>query len=204
MPTFRAIALASAVLLMAGCGSKADKKETAKADAAAPATPDAQLAALDGEVARLQKLAANDKQMFPEVLKAESAFTAAREKCGTGAEAKACLVPLYAARAHALREASAGARADDPKSISIGPLPLKCDGIDALISVSYLNADPGLAYLAWGGDKAVTLTQEASASGAKYAGKDASGAYSFWTKGDEAMLTRPGATEAKCKFESAG
>lgn len=202
MTTFRAIAFAGAVLLLTGCGSEADKEAPMKADAAA--TADAQLAALDGEVARLQMLAANDKQATPEVVAAHAAFTAARDKCGAGAEAKVCLVPLYAARAHALREASAGARAEDPKSISIGPLPLKCDGIDALISVSYLNADPGLAYLAWGGDKSVTLTQEASASGAKYAGKDASGAYSFWTKGDEAMLTLPGAAEAKCKFEPAG
>lgn len=203
MPTFRAIALAGAVLLLTGCGSEADKKAPAK-DAAAPAAADAQLAALDGEVARLQTLAAGDKQAIPEVLKAESIFVAARDKCRAGAEAKACLVPLYAARAHALREASAGARAEDPKSISIGPLPLKCDGIDALISVSYLNSDPGVAHLAWGGDKSVTLTQEVSASGAKYGGKDASGVYSFWTKGDEAMLTRPGATETKCKFEPAG
>lgn len=204
MPTFKAIALAGAALLLTGCGSKADKESPAKADVAAPAVADAQLAALDGEVARLQTLAANDKQATPEVVAAHATFTAARDKCGAGAEATACLVPLYAARAHALREASAGARAEDPKSISIGPLPLKCDGIDALISVSYLNADPGLAYLAWGGDKSVTLTQEASGSGAKYAGKDASGAYSFWTKGNEAMLTLPGAAEAKCKFEPAG
>lgn len=204
MPTFRAIAFAGAVLLLTGCGGEAEKAAPVKADTAAPVAADAQLAALDGEVTRLQSLAAGDKQTIPEVLAAENAFVAARDKCGTGAEAKACLVPLYAARAHALREASAGARAEDPKSISIGPLPLKCDGVDALISVSYLNADPGVAYLAWGGDKAVTLTQEASGSGAKYGGKDASGAYSFWTKGDEAMFTRPGAAEAKCKFETAG
>lgn len=204
MSTFRAIALTCAVLLLAGCGGKTDKEAPAKADTAAPAVADGQLAALDSEVARLQTLAANDKQAIPEVLKAESAFAAAREKCGAGADAKACLVPLYAARAHALREASAGARVEDPKSISIGPLPLKCDGIDALISVSYLNADPSVAYLAWGGDKSATLTQEASGSGAKYGGKDVSGTYSFWTKGDEAMLTLPGAAEAKCKFEPAG
>jgi len=204
MPTLRAIALAGAILLLTGCGGEADKEAPAKADTAVPADADAQLAALDGEVARLQTLAAGDKQTIPEVLAAESAFVTARDKCGTGAEAKACLVPLYAARAHALREASAGARAEDPKSISIGPLPLKCDGIDALISVSYLNADPGVAYLAWGGDKSATLTQEASGSGAKYGGTDASGTYSFWTKGDEAMLTLPGAAEAKCKFETAG
>lgn len=204
MPTLRAIALAGAVLLLTACGGEAEKEASAKTDTAAPADADTQLAALDSEVARLQTLAANDKQAIPEVLKAESAFAAAREKCGADADAKACLVPLYAARAHALREASAGARAEDPKSISIGPLPLKCDGIDALISVSYLNADPGVAYLAWGGDQAVTLTQEASGSGAKYGGKDASGTYSFWTKGDEAMLTLPGAAEAKCKFETAG
>ena len=204
MPTFKAIALAGAVLLLTGCGGEADKEAPVKADAAAPAATDTQLAALDGEVARLQMLAAGDKQAIPEVLAAESAFAAARDKCGTGTAAKACLVPLYAARAHALREASAGARAEDPKSISIGPLPLKCDGIDALISVSYLNADPGVAYLAWGGDKSATLTQEASGSGAKYGGTDASGTYSFWTKGDEAMLALPGAAEAKCKFETAG
>ena len=204
MPTMRAIALASAVLMLTGCGGEADKATPEKAEAVAPATADAQLVALDGEVARLQALAASDKQAIPEVIAAQTAFTAARDKCGAGAEAKACLVPLYAARAHALREGSVAARTDDPKSISIGPLPLKCDGIDALISVSYLNADPGIAYLAWGGDKAVTLTQEVSGSGAKYGGKEASGAYSFWTKGDEAMLTLPGATEAKCKFEPAG
>lgn len=204
MLTFRAIALTGAVLLLASCGSETEQETAAKTDAAAPVAADTQLAALDGEVARLQALAANDKQAIPEVLAAQNAFVAARDKCGAGAEAKACLVPLYAARAHALREASAGARADDPKSISIGPMPLKCDGIDALISVSYLNADPGLAYLAWGGEKALTLVQEVSGSGAKYGGKDASGAYSFWTKGDEAMLTRPGAAEAKCKFEPAG
>lgn len=201
MPTMRAIALAGAVLMLTGCGGEADKATPEKAEAAAPATADAQLVALDGEVARLQALAASDKQAIPEVIAAQTAFTAARDKC---AEAKACLLPLYAARAHALREGSVAARADDPKSISIGPLPLKCDGIDALISVSYLNADPGLAYLAWGGDKAVTLMQEVSGSGAKYGGKDARGAYSFWTKGDEAMLTLPGATAAKCKFEPAG
>ncbi len=204
MPTLRMVALASAALMLTGCGGEADKAAPEKAEAAAPATADAQLVALDAEVARLQALAASDKQAIPEVIAAQTAFTAARDNCGAGAEAKACLVPLYAARAHTLREGSVAARADDPKSISIGPLPLKCDGIDALISVSYLNSDPGLAYLAWGGDKAVTLTQEVSGSGAKYGGQDASGAYSFWTKGDEAMLTLPGATEAKCKFEPAG
>ena len=204
MPTLRALALAGAALMLTACGGEADKAAPEKAEAAAPATADAQLAALDREVARLQALATNDKQAIPEVIAAQAAFAAARDTCGAGADAKACLVPLYAARAHALREGSAGARAEDPKSISIGPMPLKCDGIDALISVSYLNADPGVAYLAWGGDKSVTLTQEASGSGAKYSGKDASGAVSFWTKGDEALLTLPGAAEAKCKFEPAG
>jgi hypothetical protein len=44
---------------------------------------------------------------------------------------------------------NAGARSEDANGISRGPFVFTCAGLETPLSVSFVNIDPGMAYLEW-------------------------------------------------------
>ena len=228
---YRHLTTVALAVLAAGCGP-ADKPTDdagAKSEVAAPAaaadtptqaaygeTPpqlvkllreDGPVGRLDTEMTRLFVLAAGDPKAVPagDALEAEQAkWVRQRNACATNADPKSCLLGIYPPRLEALLTNSARARDDRNKAVFDGPQALRCKGIDALITATFINVDPNLVHLSWLGTKAVTLTQVASGSGAKYSGTGPDGKYELFTKGDDALFTRPGSNEAECAFEVIG
>jgi uncharacterized protein len=160
---------------------------------------DTELAALDREVARLYALASdalNATPGFEDLLDGQRKWLAQRNTCFD----RECVAEMYVRRVHQLRRSHAETRADNPKSISVGPLTAQCEGLQAPISLSLINSEPGFAYLEWPGGF-VVLPHVKSGSGARYETTFAS----LHTKGDEALVKLPaGERELNCKIEKRG
>ena len=152
---------------------------------------DAELAAIDRELDRLQRLAASDSA----AAEPADAWVKARDECWKSDDLRHCVVDSYARRIHQLRSASVAARAEGADSRSAGPAGFDC-GKEPL-AATFINTDPGLAHLAWSG-RALTLAHAPSASGARYAGRVDGESWEFWTKGSEATLIRPGGEAVTC------
>ncbi len=217
--------LSATVLAIGGCGGGGEEKkgDTAPAVGAPASTAaqgidckaateeadkavcgDKQLLALDAEMTRLLALTkADPKPAFTpaELAKAEDDFVTARTMCGQSPDLKACIAADYAERIADLRQGSSHARSEDAKGVSDGPFAYRCEGLDALISATFINTESSVAMLKWL-DKTQYLVSAPTGSGAKYLGKsDDGGEVSFWTKGDEALFQLPGAKELRCKQE---
>ena len=126
---------------------------------------DPQLARMDAEISRLYKLALTDKQAAPagHALKvSEEKWLTWRNKCAGDTDPKKCVVWDYAQRAQKLRQGSSVARSEDAKGITDGSVAVRCAGMDALITATFLNADPNVVYFGWGEDGSIFLTQEQS------------------------------------------
>jgi uncharacterized protein len=164
---------------------------------------DAGLAALDRELARLYGLALDDPDVDDETRATLQAMqrgrTEWRDACGKSAAGlETCLGAEYALRIHAIREGSARARADDEAGVSVGPTAWACDGLDALLSITFVNTEPALVAIRWR-DEALVLPQAVAASGARYASETEPGGKAlFWTKGDQALFAAPGGPELAC------
>ncbi len=160
---------------------------------------DAGLATLDREVARLYALVAdalNATPGFEELLDAQRKWLEQRNTCFD----RECAAEMYVRRAHQLRTGYPDARKPNEKSISFGPLVARCDGVPAPIKVSFVNADPGYAYLEWD-DRFLVLPQVPSGSGTRYEGSFAV----LVTKGEDAMIKLPDmAAEAVCRLAPGG
>ena len=152
---------------------------------------DAELAAIDRELDRLQRLAASDLA----AAEPTDAWIKTRDECWKSDELRQCVVDSYARRIHQLRSASAAARAEGGDSRSAGPVAFDC-GREPL-AATFVNTDPGLVHLAWS-SRALTLAHAPSASGARYAGRVDGESWEFWTKGNEATLIRPGGEAITC------
>lgn len=152
---------------------------------------DAELAAIDRELDRLQRLAASDSA----AAEPAEAWVKARDDCWKSDDLRHCVVDTYARRIHQLRSASAAARAEGGESRSAGPAAFEC-GKEPL-AATFVNTDPGLVHLSWSG-RALTLAHAPSASGARYAGRVDGESWEFWTKGSEATLIRPGGEAVTC------
>lgn len=167
------------------------------------------LAALDRELARLYELALNGPNATAERsndLKAfQRGWVKGRNACWkAGTEANACVAASYVLRIHELREGYADARGADDLGISIGPLAYACGGIEAGLSVGFVNtADARYASLKWQ-QNAVVLTQAIAASGARYTGDLNGGAIEFWVKGREAAFTLPDRVPVTCQVDATG
>jgi len=167
---------------------------------------DAQLARMDLELNRLYRLALTDERSVPppeKVITDQQFWTLARNQCASEANPKACAVGRYAERAYQLRQGSAIVRTRDPDRLTEGPFAFKCAGLNALISATFFNADPGVVYLRWA-STSITLSQEPSGSGIRYSGKDGTGFYSFWQSADDVLFQKPGAGQMSCKAEPIG
>jgi uncharacterized protein len=156
---------------------------------------DAELAAVDREMARLYKIASdavNATPDFTELLDGQRAWVLQRNTCFD----RECVADISVRRIHQLRQAYADARRQDQNGISMGPVAVRCEGQQALIGVTFVNSEPGFAYLEWT-DRYLVLPHAPGGSSAKFEGSFAS----FSTRGDDALVTLPGGKEMKCKVE---
>lgn len=171
----------------------------------------ADLAAIDREADRLFRLAGGDPRVDPSIqwrlADGQQAWAASRDDCWKSDELEQCVRDSYARRIADLRSVSEAARGSQG-GISIGPVAFECHGWDGRLLATFVNSEPGLAYLDWLGLPAgsgpsfgrdgLTLAQAASASGARYAGRVDGEAWELWTKGNEATITRPGGQSVTC------
>ncbi|WP_085726329.1 lysozyme inhibitor LprI family protein [Pseudomonas sp. R37(2017)] len=167
---------------------------------------DAQLAQMDLELNRLYLLALTDDHSVPRPDKVEvdqRFWIDARNQCGSGPQARACVIRSYAERAHQLRQGSAIARTRDPSRRTEGPLAYRCAGFSPLISATFFTVEPGVVFLKWA-NGSVTLNQVPSSYGTQYTGKDYKGSYSFRQIGNDVFLQIPGSGQMSCAAEPDG
>ena len=167
---------------------------------------DAQLAQMDLELNRLYLLALTDEHSVPRPDKVEvdqRFWIDVRNQCGSGAQARACVIRSYAERAHQLRQGSAIARTKDPSRRTEGPLAFHCAGFSPLIAATFFTVEPGVVLLKWA-NTSITLDQVPNEYGTQYTGKDYKGNYSFWQIGDDVFLQIPGSGKMNCAAEPVG
>ncbi|MGY2341355.1 MliC family protein [Pseudomonas sp. SDO5532_S415] len=167
---------------------------------------DPQLKQMEIELTRLYRLALTDDHSVPRPDKVEIEqrfWVDARNQCGAGADAKACLIQSYAERAHQLRQGSAIVRTKDPSRLTDGPVAFRCAGLNALVAATFFNVQPRVVYLKWANVSA-TLLQVPNDYATQYNGKDYRGNYSFWQTGNEALLQIPGSSQMTCTPEPVG
>lgn len=160
------------------------------------------LAALDREVSRLYGLAAKGPNMTDDRLKNLRAYqrgwVKGRDDCWkSDLGIDACVAQEYAIRIQELRQGYADARTEDGPSD--GPYPYACDGLDALVGATFINAGKSRVVLQWR-ENTIVLPISESGSGARYQQANTV----FWTKGDDAMFTTPDGNEYSCVRDSMG
>lgn len=167
------------------------------------------LAELDLELSRLYRLALKGPNMTSdraeELKQSQRDWIRDRRECWKASVGlDTCVANAYAFRIHALREGYAGARSDDGAGISRGPVALRCDGMDALISAVFLNGTRSLVSLQWL-NRGMVLPRVPSGSGGKYETDIWDGGTSLlWVHGNEATFSEPGGAEMTCVVEEIG
>lgn len=163
------------------------------------ACADNELAAIDREAARLYTLASealNATPGFEQLLDSQTRWRGQLATCFD----RECVSEVMVRRVHQLRRDHKEARAQDGSGISNGPLLARCEGFPIPVAVTYVNSDPGFAYLEWM-DGFVVMPHVPAGSGARYEGSFAR----FHTQGDNALLLIPGGkAEMNCKLEKSG
>ena len=231
----RAMALVIATIALAACskesGDTAGANGASNGTAPAPAaqqSPDApsfdcaradgqaqelvcsdkELAAMDREAARLNRLADRDSGIDPSIgaLRDASlrAWIKSRDDCWKDDELRRCVVDAYARHIADIRSSSKAAR-EAAGGVVIGPVAFQCEGISRTLNATFINTEPGVVHLQWIGpgrppaeDAEVTLPRAPAASGARYQGAASGGEWTFWNKGREVTLTIPGKGDVKC------
>lgn len=194
------------LLLVASAGVKASLPSfdcsRAKGQAQELVCADEQLAELDRELARLYSVAAHSPQLNTKQRASLRAYQhgwiKGRNDCWKAEALRACVLDSYVTRIHELRRDYADTRVDAPGSLSDGPVHVSCDSPEERIATTFLRTDPPLACLESQGTF-YTLALTPAASGARYATGTDSGELSFWSKGEEALLTFPGQPTRNCK-----
>ncbi len=166
---------------------------------------DANLAALDREVDRLFQLAKNGKSLTEErrkeLLALQRGWIKGRDDCWKSDDLRYCIVDSYVSRIHELRQGYAEARSEDAKGISEGPAALKCEGLDALVSVTRVKSSPLSVFLGWT-NRWVVL--EAGKDGSGYAGKAFDGTFRLSVKDADLLFEQPDKSVFKCVDEPTG
>ena len=122
-------------------------------------------------------------------------------QCAKTQAQEVCTRDRYLQRLAWLRTASQAAQSADDRGISIGPVAYRCDKTAGLLNVTFVNADPALAYIRRL-KKRCTLAIQPSGSGAKYMGV---GGETFWEHHGEALYQEGHhAPEVTCKQEPIG
>ena len=165
---------------------------------------DATLARLDRETTRLYGLALDARSLpTPQkktLLAEQRGWIKGRNDCAKTDDAQACTTTTYLRRIYDLRHGYAGARTQDDRGISRGPFNIRCPGVDAVIAGTFVQTEPGYAYLRWL-DQQLVLQQAPAASGARYVVTLKDGEAQFWDKGPDARLVLPGKPEMNCRVE---
>jgi uncharacterized protein len=165
------------------------------------------LAEMDLEISRLYNLALHGSNIDAKranALKAEQrAWLRDRDECWKGVDLRQCVMTSYARRIHQLRQGYLDARTADDVGHSIGPVAYRCKNFDALIAATFVNTEPGAVYLEWA-DQSLALDRATGGSGNKYTGRWNDEEWLFWTKGREAILSRPGLPDLQCSEEPIG
>lgn len=161
------------------------------------------LAQLDRETTRLYGLALDSRSLPTAqkkmLLAGQRGWLRGRNDCAKADDARLCTANSYLERIYELRHTYAGARTQDNKGISRGPFNIRCPG-EAVIAGTFVQTDPGYAYLRWL-DQRLVLRQTPAASGARYAATVNESEALFWDKGPDAQVTLPGKAEASCRVE---
>lgn len=167
---------------------------------------DPQLLQMDMELTRLYRLALTDERSVPapdKIIVDQQFWTLERNQCATDPQSKVCAIRRYAERAHQLRQGSAIVRTKDPDRLTEGPQTIRCSGFTTPIAATFFSTRPAVVYLKWA-STSVTLSQVPSDAGARYAGKDRQGNYSFWQDGSLVRFQKPGSGELSCTAEPVG
>lgn len=163
---------------------------------------DAQLSALDREVARLFSLVEDSKAKGTDrksLMSGQQGWQTARDNCASATEIRGCILSGYLKRITELRGTYPAARSADKKGISLGPDNVACQGMPAPISVVFANTQTPLAYLSWA-ENPLTMTLGPTGSGARYVATSDDGETVFWIKGRQAMFTMPDGKTHQCQI----
>ena len=184
-----ALLLVSGSTLAQGPAFKCDKVETGSMEALI--CQDAGLSALDQQLAQVyaeaSKKAVNE---HPATLKAEQrGWIKGRDDCWKSQDQKLCVSDSYHQR---IVELQARYRLVD----SVGPVTWLCDGDSRnQVVVTFFKTEPA-TLIAERGDSTSLMTQQISASGSRYLGRNES----FWEhQGEATIVWGYGAKEMKCK-----
>ncbi len=184
-----ALLLVSGSTLAQGPAFKCDKVEAESVEALI--CQDAGLSALDQQLALVyaeaSKKAVNE---HPATLKAEQrGWIKGRDDCWKSQDQKLCVSDSYHQR---IVELQARYRLVD----SVGPVTWLCDGDSRnQVVVTFFKTDPA-TLIAERGDSTSLMTQQISASGSRYLGRNES----FWEhQGEATIVWGYGAKEMKCK-----
>ena len=184
-----ALLLVSGSTLAQGPAFKCDKVEAESIEALI--CQDADLAALDQQLALVyaeaSKKAVNE---HPATLKAEQrGWIKGRDDCWKSQDQKLCVSDSYHQR---IVELQARYRLVD----SVGPVTWLCDGDSRnQVVVTFFKTEPA-TLIAERGDSTSLMTQQISASGSRYLGRNES----FWEhQGEATIVWGYGAKEMKCK-----
>ena len=184
-----ALLLVSGSTLAQGPAFKCDKVEADSIEALI--CQDADLAALDQQLALVyaeaSKKAVNE---HPATLKDEQrGWIKGRDDCWKSQDQKLCVSDSYHQR---IVELQARYRLVD----SVGPVTWLCDGDSRnQVVVTFFKTDPA-TLIAERGDSTSLMTQQISASGSRYLGRNES----FWEhQGEATIVWGYGAKEMKCK-----
>lgn len=184
-----ALLLVSGSTLAQGPAFKCDKVEADSIEALI--CQDADLAALDQQLALVyaeaSKKAVNE---HPATLKAEQrGWIKGRDDCWKSQDQKLCVSDSYHQR---IVELQARYRLVD----SVGPVTWLCDGDSRnQVVVTFFKTEPA-TLIAERGDSTSLMTQQISASGSRYLGRNES----FWEhQGEATIVWGYGAKEMKCK-----
>lgn len=129
------------------------------------------LSHMDAELTHLYTLATAPKAgaTVSAIRKQQSAWLAKRAACAKSRTQEECVRDVYLARIAAIRAQSRQARSADAKGISLGPFAFRCDQQDDVLDITYVNVDPGLAWVTIK-DRSYPLVQQRSGSGTRYEG----------------------------------
>ena len=184
-----ALLLVSGSTLAQGPAFKCDKVEAESVEALI--CQDAGLSALDQQLALVyaeaSKKAVNE---HPATLKAEQrGWIKGRDDCWKSQDQKLCVSDSYHQR---IVELQARYRLVD----SVGPVTWLCDGDSRnQVVVTFFKTEPA-TLIAERGDSTSLMTQQISASGSRYLGRNES----FWEhQGEATIVWGYGAKEMKCK-----
>jgi uncharacterized protein len=129
------------------------------------------LSRMDAELTHLYTLATAPKSgaAVSAIRKQQAAWLAQRAACAKSKTQEACVRDVYLARIAAIRTQSRQARSADGRGISLGPFAFRCDKSDDVLDITYVNVDPGLAWVTIK-DQSYALVQQRSGSGTRYEG----------------------------------